>query len=146
MPFSWQDFEKVYVVHRRNQFRAKKDLAAKLVSMENVTVLWDSVVEKIQGDRVVDSILVKNVKTNEGGFLAVSGIFVAVGYSPNSEVYKDVVATDAYGYIIAGEDCSTNIPGIFAAGDIRTKQLRQIITAASDGAVAATAAEKYLNC
>ena len=74
-----------------------------------------------------------------------SGVFIAVGYLPNSETYKKVVATDAGGYIIAGESCETNIPGIYAAGDVRTKDLRQIITAASDGANAITAVEKYLN-
>jgi thioredoxin reductase (NADPH) len=137
--------KKVYVIHRRNQFRAKKSLASKLLSIKNVTVLWDSVVEKINGDSVVESVTIKNVKTDEKTSYDISGIFVAVGYMPNSEIYKDLVATDEYGYIISDESCSTNIPGIFAAGDIRTKELRQIITAASDGAIAATAVEKYLN-
>ncbi|HBI72752.1 MAG TPA: thioredoxin-disulfide reductase [Lachnospiraceae bacterium] len=137
--------KKVYVVHRRDQFRAKKSLATKLLSMENVTVLWDSVVEKINGKEAAESISIKNVKTGERSTLEVSGVFIAVGYIPNSEIFRNVVATDDRGYIIAGENSETNVPGIFAAGDVRTKGLRQIITAASDGAVAVTAVEKYLN-
>jgi len=136
---------KVYVVHRRDEFRAKKGLVTKLLSLENVTVLWDSVVEKINGDDVTESITIKNVKTNEINEYDVSGVFIAVGYIPNSGPFKDIVATDKSGHIIAGENCETNVPGIIAAGDVRTKELRQIVTAASDGAMAITAVEKYLN-
>jgi thioredoxin reductase (NADPH) len=135
----------VYVIHRRDQFRASKSLSKSLLAMENVTVLWDSVVEKINGEDIVTSIEVKNIKTDEKKTYDISGIFIAVGYLPNSEVYKKTIATDGRGYIIAGENCVTNIPGVFAAGDIRTKDLRQIITAAVDGANAITAVEKYLN-
>ncbi len=137
--------EKVYVIHRRDQFRASKSISSRLLAMENVTILWDSVVERINGEEAVESIEVKNLKTNDSKKLDLSGVFIAVGYLPNSETYKNIVATDAGGYIIAGENCETNIPGIFAAGDVRTKELRQIITAASDGANAITAVEKYLN-
>jgi thioredoxin reductase (NADPH) len=137
--------KQVYVIHRRDQFRASKSITSRLLAMENVTVLWDSVVEKISGEDKVESIDVKNLKTNDQKSYEVSGVFIAVGYQPNSEVYKKVVAVDESGYIIAGENCGTNIPGIFAAGDVRTKDLRQIITAASDGANAITAVEKYLN-
>ncbi|MDF2539018.1 MAG: trxB [Herbinix sp.] len=137
--------KQVYVVHRRDQFRSSKSLSNRLLSFENVTVLWDSVVEKINGDDTVSAISVKNLKTEEQASYEVSGVFIAVGYIPNSEVYKNAVATDSAGYIIAGENCMTNVPGVFAAGDVRTKDLRQIITAASDGANAITAVEKYLN-
>jgi thioredoxin reductase (NADPH) len=137
--------KQVYVIHRRDQFRASKSLSTRLLDMENVTVLWDSVVEKINGDEIVRSIDVKNVKTSEKSSYEISGIFIAVGYLPNSKVYQDAVATDNAGYIIAGENCMTNVPGVFAAGDVRTKDLRQVITAASDGANAVTAVEKYLN-
>ncbi len=137
--------KQVYVIHRRDQFRAAKSSSAKLMALENVKILWDSVVTQIKGDEKVNSIEVRNVKTEEVTDLEVAGIFIAVGYLPNSEVYKKVVATDEAGYIKAGESCETNVPGIFAAGDIRTKELRQIITAASDGANAITAVEKYLN-
>lgn len=137
--------KKVYVIHRRDEFRAKKGLVSKLLSMDNVTVLWDSVVEKINGSEMAESVSVKNVKTGESKDIAVSGVFIAVGYIPNTDLFKNVVETDDWGYIKAGENCETSVPGIFAAGDVRTKELRQIITAASDGAIAVTAVEKYLN-
>ncbi|HHV09786.1 MAG TPA: thioredoxin-disulfide reductase [Clostridiales bacterium] len=137
--------EQVYVIHRRDQFRASRHLATRLLELPNVTVLWDSVVRKINGGDKVESIEVKNIKTEEQTSYDVAGVFIAVGYLPNSEVYKKVVETDGAGYIIAGENCETNVPGIYAAGDIRTKDLRQIITAAADGANAITAVEKYLN-
>ena len=137
--------ERVYVIHRRDQFRASKGISSKLLAMDNVTILWDSVVERINGEDAVESIEVKNLKSNETTKYDLSGVFIAVGYIPNSETYKNVVATDGSGYIIAGESCQTNVPGVYAAGDVRTKDLRQIITAASDGANAITAVEKYLN-
>ncbi len=137
--------KKVYVIHRRDEFRAAKTYTTKLLSMENVEVLWDSVVEEIQGSEVVDKIKVKNMKKDEETEIAVDGVFIAVGYNPSSEVYKDVLELAPGGYIKADESCLTNIPGVFAAGDIRTKELRQIITAASDGANAITGVEKYLN-
>ncbi len=137
--------KRVYVIHRRDQFRASKSIASRLLALENVTILWDSVLEKINGEDNVESIDVKNLKSNEKTSYDVAGVFIAVGYLPNSDIYKKVVAVDEGGYIIAGEDCMTNIPGILVAGDVRTKELRQIITAASDGANAITAVEKYLN-
>ena len=137
--------KKVYVIHRRDEFRAIKSSVNKLLENNNVEVLWDSVVESIHGSETVETLNIKNVKTDEASSLSVSGVFIAVGYIPNSDIYKDSVATDVGGYIIAGENCETNVPGVFAAGDIRTKDLRQIITAAADGANAITAVEKYLN-
>jgi thioredoxin reductase (NADPH) len=137
--------KQVYVIHRRDQFRASKSITSRLVALENVTILWDSVVERINGEESVETIEVKNIKSNETASYGVAGVFIAVGYLPNSDVYKKVVATDEGGYIIAGENCETNIPGVFVAGDVRTKELRQIITAASDGANSITAVEKYLN-
>ncbi len=137
--------KQVYVIHRRDQFRASKSITSRLLALENVTILWDSVVEKINGEENVETIDVKNLKTGELANYNVAGIFIAVGYQPNSDIYRNIVAADEGGYIIAGENCETNIPGIFVAGDVRTKELRQIITAASDGANAITAVEKYLN-
>ncbi|MFV0343672.1 MAG: thioredoxin-disulfide reductase [Anaerocolumna sp.] len=137
--------EKVYVIHRRDEFRAAKTYINKLVSLENVEIIWDSTVEEIKGKDQVEKIEVKNKNTNEVRELVLDGIFIAVGNIPNSETYKDVVNMDGAGYIVAEENCLTNIPGVFAAGDVRTKELRQIITAASDGANAITAVEKYLN-
>lgn len=137
--------KKVYVIHRRGEFRAAKTYISKLLSMENVEIIWDSVVEEINGGEVVEKIQVKNLKSGENKELAVDGIFIAVGYNPSSEVYKEVLELAPGGYIKADESGITNVPGVFAAGDIRTKELRQIITAASDGANAVTGVEKYLN-
>ncbi len=137
--------KKVYVIHRRNKFRAVKSYINKLLSLENVEIIWDSVVEEIEGGEQVEKISVKNVKTGENTELLVDGIFIAIGNIPNSDVYKNIIRTDSNGYIVAGENCETNIPGVFAAGDVRTKELRQIITAASDGANSITAVEKYLS-
>ncbi len=138
--------KKVYVIHRRNEFRAVKSYSTKLMSMKNVEIIWDSVVEEITGNEQVEKLRIKNRKTEEIKTLDVDGVFIAVGNIPNSDIYKDVVAADNNGYIIAGESGETNIPGVFAAGDVRTKELRQIVTAASDGANSITAVERYLNC
>ena len=113
------------------------------MELENVEILWDTTVEEINGTDMVESITVKNKKTEEIKTLDVSGVFIAVGMIPNSEVFQGVVDLNDGGYIIADETCKTNVPGIYAAGDIRTKDLRQIITAASDGANAVTSVEKY---
>jgi len=137
--------KQVYVIHRRDEFRAAKYLSKRLLALENVTVLWDSVVEKINGIESVNSIDIKNIKTQASKSYDISGIFIAVGYMPNSEGYNKAVATDDSGYIIAGENCETNVLGVFAVGDVRTKVLRQIITAEADGANAITAVEKHLN-
>lgn len=137
--------KQVYVIHRRDEFRASKSITTRLMELNNVTVLWDSVVESIDGEEMVERIQVKNLKTEDKTSYEVAGIFIAVGYLPNSKTYAGVVATDDSGYIIAGETCETNVLGIYAAGDVRTKDLRQIITAASDGANAITAVERYLN-
>lgn len=137
--------KQVYLIHRRDQFRASKSIVSKLMELENVTILWDSVVKKINGTDKVESIDVKNLKNGEEQNYEIAGIFIAVGYLPNSQMYKEVVAVDEGGYIIAAENCETNVDGIFAAGDVRTKDLRQIITAAADGANAITSVEKYLN-
>lgn len=137
--------KKVYVIHRRHEFRAARSYIKKLLSLENVEIIWDSVVEEIKGRNQVENISVRNLKTEESTELTLDGIFIAVGNIPNSGVYKTAVKTDNSGYIIADESCETDIPGIFAAGDVRTKELRQIITAASDGANSITGVEKYLN-
>ncbi len=136
---------KVYVVHRRDELRAAKSLQEKLLSMPNVEMVWDSVAEEIQGEQTVSGLAVRNVKTGEEQVLEVDGVFIAVGIQPNSETYQGLVEMDRSGYICADETGRTNVPGIFAAGDIRTKALRQIVTAASDGANAVFAAEQYLN-
>lgn len=137
--------KKVYVIHRRDEFRAAKSLVSKLNEASNVEILWDTVVEKIMGGEQVEKLAVRNVKTEKKNDIAVDGVFIAVGTMPASQVYKEFLDTDDAGYIIAGENCETNVKGVFAAGDIRTKELKQIITAAADGANSITAVERYLN-
>lgn len=137
--------KKVYVVHRRDEFRAAKRVVTKLMELENVEVLFDSTIERIIGNNIVEEVEVRNLTTTETRKIAIDGVFIAVGSTPLSSIYTDVVDTDAAGYIIADESCRTNAEGVFAAGDIRTKPLKQVITAASDGANAITAVERYLN-
>ena len=136
--------EKVYVIHRRDEFRGAKSLQTTLLAMENVEVIWDTVPEEVIGTSRVEALKLRNKKTEEIRELPVDGVFVAVGIEPESAVFAGGPAMDEHGYIIAGEDGVTSIPGVFAAGDIRTKPLRQIVTAAADGANCVTSAEKYL--
>ena len=134
---------KVYLVHRRNELRAAKSLQESLLALDNVEVIWDTVADSINGDGMVKSLSVTNVKTGLKTELEVQGVFIAVGISPESRAFEGLVDMD-HGYIRAGEDTVTSAPGIFAAGDVRTKPLRQIITAAADGANAITSVERYL--
>lgn len=136
--------EKVYLIHRRDELRAAAVLQKELMALPNVEVIWDTVVEKISGEDQVDSLLIKNVKTGEQKALLVDGVFVAVGIIPSGELLQDLVDCDEKGYLIAGEDCATSRLGIFAAGDLRKKKLRQIVTAVSDGANAITSILDYL--
>lgn len=136
--------KKVYLIHRRDELRAAKILQEEVMSLPNVEIIWDTVAEEIKGKEQVEALVLKNVKSGEIRNLAVDGVFIAVGIIPDSEILKDIVGCDEKGYVIAGEDCAADTPGIFAAGDIRTKKLRQIITAAADGANAVTAVQEYL--
>lgn len=113
------------------------------MKQENIEVLWDTVVEEIQGEMSVTGLRIKNKKTGKESLLEVQGVFVAVGITPNSQSFDGLVEMDG-GYIRAGEDTKTSVPGIFAAGDVRTKQLRQIVTAAADGANGIASVEEYL--
>lgn len=135
--------EKVYLIHRRDELRGAMVLQEELKALPNVEILYSHVVTKIQGEDMVEALLLKDVKTDEEKELPVSGVFVAVGIHPNTELLKDMTAHDEGGYILAGEDCATEIPGIFVAGDIRKKPLRQIITAVADGANAAIGASNF---
>ena len=134
---------KVYLIHRRNELRAAKSLQESLFAQENVEILWDTVADSIEGEGSVERLKITNVKTGEKSELALQGVFIAVGISPESRAFEGLVDMD-HGYIKAGEDGVTSVPGIFAAGDVRTKLLRQIVTAAADGANAVTSAERYL--
>ena len=135
----------VYVIHRRDEFRGAKVLQEKVLAAENITVLWDTVVDEICGEEQVEALSLENRKTGEKQKLPVQGVFVAVGIVPNTGLFDGALKTDEAGYICAGEDGATSLPGVFAAGDVRTKQLRQIVTAAADGANAITSVERYLN-
>lgn len=134
---------KVYLIHRRDELRGAKSLQEAVMALDNVEILWDTVIEEIQGEGQVESLKLKNKKTGEERDLPVQGVFIAVGIMPNSQAFEGTVEMD-HGYIIAGEDCRTSVPGILAAGDVRTKQLRQIVTAAADGANAVTSAEQQI--
>lgn len=136
--------KKVYLVHRRDELRADKVLQDKLFKCANVEMVWDSVPTVIEGTDKVEDIKVHNVKTDEEKTIAVDGVFIAVGILPNTEKFKGLVDLDESGYIIAGEDGATSTPGIFAAGDIRTKNLRQVVTAVADGANAVASVQRYL--
>lgn len=136
--------KKVYLIHRRDELRGAKALQETLFALPNVEVIWDSAVREIEGEDEVTGIRVANVKSGEERSLPVEGLFIAVGIIPNSEAFEGLVSMDKGGYIVAGEDCKTDIPGIFAAGDVRTKPLRQIVTAAADGANAIYSVQEYL--
>ena len=136
--------EKVYLLHRRDELRAAAILRDALRKLENVEVLWETVVKSINGDEKVENIEIENIKNNETSFLPVAGVFIAVGLTPNSEAFRTIVPVNEAGYIIADENGVTGSKGIFAAGDIRTKKLRQIITAAADGALAVASVQHYL--
>lgn len=135
---------KVYVVHRRDELRAAGILQEKLLSLDNVEMVWNSVVESIEGENQTGAVRVRNVKDGKERFLHVDGVFIAVGMQPCNTLVKDKVALDNNGWIVAGEDGKTSVEGVYAAGDIRTKALRQIVTACADGANCVTSVERYL--
>lgn len=136
---------KVYLVHRRDSMRAAKVYLKPLQDAKNVEFVWDSAVQEILGGEKVSGVEVRNLKTGAVTALECDGLFVAVGSNPNTEVFRGALALDSRGYILASESMTTDVEGVFAAGDVRTKSLRQVVTAVSDGAVAATMAEEYLN-
>lgn len=134
---------KVYLIHRRDSLRAAKSLQDKLSACANVEILWDSVVEEICGQEQVEAVKLHYLKEDTRKDLEVDGVFIAVGLHPNTEPFREAVPCDGKGYVIAGEDCTTQTEGIFAAGDLRTKPLRQIVTAVADGANAVYSVERY---
>ncbi len=136
--------KEITIIHRRDALRGTKIYQERVFANPKIKLLWNSVVQEIKGDSVVQSVLVKNVKTGEMSELKTEGVFLFVGLSPRTEFLKGLVNLDAAGYIITGENCETSVEGIFAAGDCRKKLLRQVATAIGDGATAAFAAEKYL--
>ena len=135
---------KVYLIHRRDEFRGEDSIVKRLQGKENVEFILSAAVKEIIGDQAVERLIVNSKKSGKEFKLDVSGVFIAVGQIPKNEIFADVVKLDADGFILAAEDCITSGPGIFAAGDCRTKEVRQLTTAAADGAVAALAACKYI--
>lgn len=137
--------EIVYVIHRRDELRAEKILQERAFSNPKIKFVWNSVADKIDGDDAGVNVLhVKDIKTGEKSALDVQGVFIYIGYNPNTEFLKGLVALNENNYIITDENMSASVPGIFAAGDVRNKPLKQIATAVGDGATAAMAAEKYI--
>lgn len=134
---------KVYLIHRRDELRGARSLQEQVMNSDKIEIIWDTVVEEIEGENQVSSLALLNKKTEERKRLPVQGVFIAVGITPNTDVFTGVLQMEN-GYICAGEDCRTSVPGIFAAGDVRTKPLRQIVTAAADGANSITSVERYL--
>lgn len=136
--------EKVYIVHRRDKLRGAKRLQERLQALENIEFVWNSETVAIEGNAQVEALRLRQTKTGEERRLNVDGVFIAVGIAPESELYAGQLELDEQGYIRADESGQTSVPGVFAAGDVRTKALRQILTAASDGANCVASAERYL--
>ena len=136
--------EKVYIVHRRDKLRGAKRLQERLQALENIEFVWNSETVAIEGNAQVEALRLRQTQTGEEKRLDVDGVFIAVGIAPESELYAGQLELDEQGYIRADESGQTSVPGVFAAGDVRTKALRQILTAASDGANCVASAERYL--
>ena len=135
--------EKVYLVHRRDELRGAMVLQQDLKALPNVEILYSHVVEEIMGEEAVEAVTLKDRKTEKSFRLPVAGVFVAVGIRPQTELVQGLAACDESGYVLAGEDCATDVRGLFAAGDVRRKPLRQIVTAVADGANAAVSAGTF---
>ena len=136
---------KVYLIHRRDEFRGAKVLQDQVKSTDNIEIIYDTVVNSINGTQSVESITVQNTKTDSSSELKVDGIFIAVGTVPNTQILSGLVQMDDKGYVVADETCKTSCPGVFVAGDVRTKPLRQVLTATADGANAITSIQKYFS-
>ncbi|MGI6129453.1 MAG: thioredoxin-disulfide reductase [bacterium] len=134
----------VYVIHRRDALRATKVVQEKAFANPKIKIMWDSVVNEITGSETVEKVVLKNVKTGALTDLKVDGVFMYIGLEPNTNFLAGAIELDARGYIPVTANMETNIPGVFAAGDVNAKLLRQVVTAVGDGATAAVAAEKYI--
>ena len=135
---------KVNLIHRRNEFRAAKILQEKVFKEQKINVIFDSVVEEISGKDVLEQVTLKNIKTNTISQLSVNGVFIFVGWTPNTNFLNNQLKLNKQGYIITDDKMNTSIEGVFACGDVREKTLRQVVTAAGDGAIAANSAQYYL--
>lgn len=142
---------KVTIIHRRDELRAAKSIQEKAFANPKLEFFWDSVVEEIYGEDILQGMIVKNVKTGETRKIEADpedgmfGLFGFIGTIPNSKIFEGIIDMDERGYIKADEDMHTNIPGVYVAGDVRIKSLRQVVTAAADGAIAATQVERSLS-
>lgn len=137
--------KQVFVIYRGEKLRAAKSLQNKVNDTVNIDIVYNAIPTSFNGDKHLSSISLKNTKTNKTAELDAEGAFIAIGSNPNSEILKGIVELDERGYVIADETGKTSVPGIFVAGDVRTKALRQVVTAVSDGANAAISAENYIN-
>ena len=136
--------EKVYLIHRRDELRAADILQKELKALPNIEILWNTVVKEISGEEKAQSLTLEDTRTGVRRSLAADGVFIAVGIVPSGDLMKDMVDHDEQGYFLAGEDCATDTPGIFVAGDLRKKKLRQVVTAVADGANAVASVLDYL--
>ena len=136
--------DKVYVIHRRDELRADKIVQERAFKNEKIEFIWNSVVKEIKGDNLVNTAVLENVKTKEISNLSVNGVFPYIGMTPNVELFTGQLEQDSRGFIVTDETMATSVEGVFAIGDVRTTPLRQVITAAADGAVGAVYAVKYL--
>ena len=135
---------KVYIIHRRDELRAQKIIQQRAFKNPKIEMVWDTVVQEIQGDVMVDKLEVYNRKTRDIGYIPVDGVFIYVGILPNNELMESRIDLDEFGFVITDEYMQTNVPGVYTAGDIRHTVLRQVVTATSDGATAAWSAEKWI--
>ena len=135
---------KVHLVHRRDKLRATKLLQERVLTKEQIRIIWDTIPTRIVGKNEVEGIELKSVKTDEVSLLPVRGVFIFIGYNPNNALVKGQIELDKLGFVLTNNDMETSVPGVFAAGDIRSKLLRQVSTAVGEGAMAAFAAEKFL--
>lgn len=136
---------RVYLIHRRDTFRAEEALVARAKEKDNIEFILNSTVSELHGEDRLSGVTVDNMNTGDKTKFELDGIFVAVGVQPAGDIVSNLVEMDSNGYIVADESCKTSVPGIFVAGDIRTKEVRQLVTAAADGAVAALAASSYID-
>lgn len=136
---------KVTLIHRRDEFRGEHALVEAVKKRDNIDIIYSSEIAEIKGGKRVESVLVRNKINGGTRKIDVSGVFVAVGYEPDNEIYKGLLNIDENGYFVADETCETDIPGVYVAGDCRKKHLRQVVTAAADGASASFGAANYIN-
>ena len=136
--------DKVYLIHRRNELRADKIVQERAFKNEKLEFIYDTVVEEIKGDNLVNFAVIKNVKTGDVRNLEINGIFPYIGFTPNVDLFNGQIEQDNNGFIVTDDKMQTNVKGVYAIGDVRTTPLRQVITAAADGAVAAVYAGRYV--